>query len=223
MYSIDDSGRSKRRETLVSLCKLSAGLIRRAASRCQATAELKLRRSSPTRRRRGSRRRPARRRLRPRRAARRVAAIDAAAVEDRNASPRVPAELASAHRRIDRVHRCGVLAAWRRPVPMAHTGSYAIDHVDDLRRLRRRRSRRAAAGARPPRRLPASRSSSVSPTQSIGVRPAARTPRAFLRRLLVGLAEDVAPLGVADQHERRAGVARHRRGDLAGERALRSQ
>ena len=40
----------------------------------------------------------------------------------------------------------------------------------------------------------------------------------FTRR--VGLAEQRAALGVADDHVARAGLAHHRRADLAGERAL---
>ncbi len=37
---------------------------------------------------------------------------------------------------------------------------------------------------------------------------------------LVGVAEQRAPLGVADDHVARAGLADHRRADLAGERAF---
>ena len=56
--------------------------------------------------------------------------------------------------------------------------------------------------------------------QTIGTRPAGHRGVRLLVDGVVGLAEQRAPLGVADDHVARAGVADHRRADLAGERAL---
>ena len=64
-----------------------------------------------------------------------------------------------------------------------------------------------------------SRSASVSPTQTSGVMPAPSRP-GLLGHLLVGLAEQVPPLRVADQHHPRARLLHHRDGDPAGEGAL---
>ena len=65
-----------------------------------------------------------------------------------------------------------------------------------------------------------SRSSSVSPTHTIGVSPAAIAAIDLAIDDRVGLAEQTAPLGVADDHVLGAGFLDHRRRDLAGERAL---
>ena len=59
--------------------------------------------------------------------------------------------------------------------------------------------------------------------QTIGVRPAANAAATFRFTVVVGLAEQRAPLRVADDHVLGAGLPDHRRADLAGERALRSQ
>ena len=52
-------------------------------------------------------------------------------------------------------------------------------------------------------------------------RPACRAAASFSASACVGLAEVLAPLGVAQQHAVHAQVGQHRRRDLAGERALR--
>ena len=76
------------------------------------------------------------------------------------------------------------------------------------------RSRTASVSSR-------SRSSSVSPTQTIGVRPAAIAAVTVLRLTdRVGLAEQPPPLGVADDHVLGARLLDHRRRHFAGERAL---
>ena len=56
--------------------------------------------------------------------------------------------------------------------------------------------------------------------QTIGTRPAVSAACVFLLTRVVGLAEQRAALGVADDHVTRAGLADHRRADLAGERAF---
>ena len=68
---------------------------------------------------------------------------------------------------------------------------------------------------------PPSRSARVSPTQASGVQSGLERGHGLPRHLLVGLAEQVAPLGVADQDHPRARLLHHGNGDLAGERALR--
>ena len=69
---------------------------------------------------------------------------------------------------------------------------------------------------------PPSRSARVSPTQTSGISPGLEHRGRLPRHLLVGFAEEVAPLGVADQHHarRRPPVTIGDR-ELAGERALR--
>ena len=56
--------------------------------------------------------------------------------------------------------------------------------------------------------------------QTIGTRPAVERGVHLLVDGHVGLAEQRAALGVADDHVARAGLANHRRADFAGERAL---
>ena len=68
---------------------------------------------------------------------------------------------------------------------------------------------------------PASRSASCSPTQTIGISPAAKAAWIFLLISSFDLAEDRAPLAVAEDHVLAADVDEHRRADFAGERALR--
>ena len=90
-----------------------------------------------------------------------------------------------------------------RPVPIAHTGSYAIAigaicAAVELARAGAQLAQHDRFGFTALRAR-----SSVSPTQSIGRQPARSTARAtLLRRLVVGLAEDVTALRVADEHER---------------------
>ena len=80
--------------------------------------------------------------------------------------------------------------------------------------------RRRRAGARRPRRsAPASRSASVSPTQTIGTRPCASAGAGLLGDERVALAVQRAPLGMADDDVAAAELGEHRRRDLAGERA----
>ena len=67
---------------------------------------------------------------------------------------------------------------------------------------------------------PASRSSSVSPTHTIGVISCLSTALQLLVHRLVGLAEQLTPLGVADDHVLHVELGQHRRAHLAGERAL---
>ena len=56
--------------------------------------------------------------------------------------------------------------------------------------------------------------------QTIGVSPAANAATRLAVHGRVGLAEQRAALGVADDHVLGAGLAHHRRADLAGERAF---
>ena len=58
---------------------------------------------------------------------------------------------------------------------------------------------------------PASRSASVSPTQTMGRRPAREQRADLLAHGLVGLAEELAPLAVAHDAVPAAGVGEHRR------------
>ena len=68
---------------------------------------------------------------------------------------------------------------------------------------------------------PASRSASVSPTQTIGVMPLASAAAVLAATSLVGLAVVLAPLRMADDRVAHAEVLQHRRRLLAGEGALR--
>ena len=61
--------------------------------------------------------------------------------------------------------------------------------------------------------------SSVSPTQRIGSSPAASAAGDLARQRLVGLAEELAALGVAEDDRLDAELDQHRRRDLAGEGA----
>ena len=63
---------------------------------------------------------------------------------------------------------------------------------------------------------PASRSASVSPTQTMASRPARQAAAALARDLGVGLAVVGAALGVADDDGDGAGVGEHLGGDVAG-------
>ena len=67
---------------------------------------------------------------------------------------------------------------------------------------------------------PASRSASSSPTQTIGISPAARAAMRLFVHVGVGLAQDVPPLAVAENDVAAAQVDEHRGADLAGERAV---
>ena len=67
---------------------------------------------------------------------------------------------------------------------------------------------------------PRSRSSSVSPTQRIGVSPASSAAGTFCCERAVGLVEVLAALGVAEDRAVDVDLHEHRRRDLAGERAL---
>ena len=67
---------------------------------------------------------------------------------------------------------------------------------------------------------PASRSSSVSPTQSIGTSPASRDRPHLPAGVLVRLPKDVPPLRVADQRGPRPASRGHRHAQLARERAV---
>ena len=67
---------------------------------------------------------------------------------------------------------------------------------------------------------PASRSASSSPTQTIGISPAASAARTFLLIAGVGLAQDVPALAVAEDHVLAAQVAEHGRAQFAGERPV---
>ena len=62
-----------------------------------------------------------------------------------------------------------------------------------------------------PRSSPASRSSSVSPTHTIGVIPCCWTALSFWFTDLVGLAEELAALGVPDDHVLHLELGEHRR------------
>ena len=68
---------------------------------------------------------------------------------------------------------------------------------------------------------PASRSSSDSPTQTIGAMFAAEQRRGLVRHVRVALAVERAPLAVADDRIAAAELGQHAGRDLAGERALR--
>ena len=130
----------------------------------------------------------------------------------------------------------------RRAEQLAQRGADGAVHLLDLRgggrearcrspRPARRRPRRPCRPARPaaspsPARSttasawPALRCSRVSPTQTIGSRPAAQGGAATLaRHELVGLAIAGAALGMAEDHQPRAGVGQHLGGDVAGEGA----
>ena len=64
--------------------------------------------------------------------------------------------------------------------------------------------------------LPASRSSSVSPTQRIGFSSLACAASTFLLMRAVRLSEDLAPLAVADDDVLHEELAQHGRADLTG-------
>ena len=99
------------------------------------------------------------------------------------------------------------------------------------RSARRRRRTRSASAALTPANAPrvwsrhasvgrpASRSSSVSPTHTIGVIPCLSTAFELQVHDLVGLAEELTPLGVPDDHVVDVELGQHQRADLAGERA----
>ena len=66
------------------------------------------------------------------------------------------------------------------------------------------------------RRRPASRSARVSPTQMIGSEPGAARRQRLGAHHRIGFAVIMPPLGMADDHGLRAGVAQHFGGDIAG-------
>ena len=105
------------------------------------------------------------------------------------------------------------------PVPMAHTGSYATTSLAaflaEMAWKARRHWRRSTSSVRL-----ASRSSSTSPTQTIGVRPASRAAFSFEVHGVVGFTEILAALRVADDHVGAADSHQHAAGDFAGVCAL---
>src|SRR3954466_6331863 len=116
-----------------------------------------------------------------------------------------------------------------RPVPMAHTGSYARVTWSTCDAVWPARPPSICARRRPPL-SPPSRSASLSPMQRTGSRPPPRAARRvgareparerrgqLARDRLVGLAEERAPLGMAEQDARGARVDQHPAGDLARE------
>ena len=64
--------------------------------------------------------------------------------------------------------------------------------------------------------MPSSRCSRLSPTQMMGFRPASRAAWTFLLTVIVGLAEVLAALAVADDDVLHAQILQHVGGDLAG-------
>ena len=148
---------------------------------------------------------------------RRVVGLDAAAVEDA-ASRRRAACAALQLRAQQRMHRLRLLGRG------GLAGADGPDRLvgDDAAGDAMRRACRSPprAGARPPlRSAPASRSASVSPTQTMGTSPCSSAALALSATSCVALAVQRAPLGVADDDVAAAELGQHRRRDLAGVRA----
>ena len=177
----------------------------------------------PALRRRGSRRRPApRRRRAPPGACAALPAVHAAAVEDRDRRRTSPAISSSSVARITAMHARRVVG--RRVLPGADRPHRL---VRDQHRARpapasSSASPRAAGAARPSRSRPLRARSSFSPTQSIGVRPACEARARTSARVCSSVSPKTWRRSEWPTSANvRAGVARHRRRDLAGERALR--
>ena len=148
-----------------------------------------------------------------------VVRLDAAAVQDAHAPPPPPARARRCGVRMKRCTSCACAGVALRPVPIAHTGSYAITtRCQRPRRRCRRAPRRAAPHA-------AERLARVALGQRLADADDRREARASAARAFrltrrVRLAEQLAPLAVADDDVLAARVGQLRRRHLAGERAF---
>ncbi len=106
------------------------------------------------------------------------------------------------------------------PVPIAHTGSYAITILANCSGVSPAMPPCELRASAPPRSCPLSRSSSRSPTQTIGRQSGFERRQRPLQHGLVGLAEVLPALAVADDDVRAPAAVSMGAGNLAGEGAF---